>query len=181
MLLSKYEKHARILTSLFLNNFTKKSIGVTEEDLVYVALNSVVLGLQNFNPDFGTPFYSYWKEIASRELIRFVNENSYLAGAKMFSGAISLDELIDKHGDTSVGDILSSKDDDFKEDLYLDDTSFEISEIIKAFPKEEQKALYLYAIGYTYNEICSTLNIPIKKVYAIMRKIRYSVKKKISK
>ena len=182
MLLFKYGSYARILTSSFLSTFSKKNPGFTFDDVVNIALNAVVLALQNYNPEYGTPFYPYWKEVASREINHFVEDNSYYSGAKMFAGAISLDTLIDMHDkETTLGELVASKDCDARDELNLDDTSFMISNIIKKYSKEEQQILYQYVIGYSYEEISNNLNIPVKRIYSSMRRIRSSIKKTLSK
>ena len=182
ILLVKYEKYAKILSHTFLSAFPKKHLGFSFEDLVNIALNAVVLALQNYNPEYGAPFYPYWKEVASKEMAHFIEDNSYHSGAKMFAGALSLDSFIDNsEKDTTIGDIVSSKDGDIRGELYLDDTSFMISEIIKKYSEEDQKILYLYVIGYSYEEISHNLNVPVTRIYSSMRRIRSSIKKTLSK
>ena len=182
-LIEKYKGHARSLSKTIKDTTFKRNCGFAFEDIYIVALNAVMIAIQNFHPEKGSFFFSYWKEVATREVYKFIQANSYYGDARVFGLSISLDEIIgDDENSATYGEVLASKDYYSHQDINLDDTSYQISEIAsKEFTSLERQILYLHIIGYLPKEIAKKLNIDIESVYKAIRRVKRVIKKKLNK
>ena len=180
--LSKYRFFSLGLARKIVSNYPKNS-GFTVEDIFAVTFHSVIVSLKNFNPNKGAHFYSYWERIASLKAYKFINDNSYLGKARMFSGSVSLDELVSDSSNTAYKDIftLSSEEDNHSKVIDLKETEKTIIETYNAFSEIDKKIMKCLIFDKKPKEIQKELNLEQEEVYKRVRKIKRHLQKKMNK
>lgn len=181
-LIEKYSAHSKLLANAILKTQPLKNNGYAFDDLVSIALYSVVIALKYYDIETGNQFYPYWKEIAKKEIYDFINKNSYSGEARIFSNYLPLSDACAPEGHISFEELVPSNDGyTLSEFISYDETSNRISEIAKTFSETDRKILYMLIIGCEIKDIKDRLNISASKIYQSLRRIKRKIKLNIDK
>ena len=137
-----------------------------------VGLSYIPVAIKYFDIDGNNIFYSYWKEIALKEMRKFISKNSYYGEARAFHTFVYEED----DDEQSLEEIVTSPNMTLSEYVSLNDTSFLISEKARELNEHDRKILYLLLIGYKPNEIRSSLNEDDSIIYRSIRRIRTKFK-----
>lgn len=176
-LYSRYEKHAYKLCNEYMFVFVKD--GLMLNDLISVALSSLVKSLKKYQPSKGL-FFTFWKKIATHDLQDFATKYSYNIGGKMFNGLSLSDSVISTRRDDLYIELGTI--DTYNEDRFLTEEFYQyVSQKVLGKDKKALKILKLLIYGYSVNEISIKTKISIKSIYYHISSLKKLYKLFISK
>lgn len=133
-----------------------KGSGVSVDELQSVCMNAIYIAVQHYQDKEEHKFYPYWKQIAQREMVRYLNENSYSYRASTFSGIVSLDAGED---DLLFAEAFSLPEEEYKTQAIIDDVRDAINEN-KACLNEKELCVIKYMLdGYSQKEVSILMSI----------------------
>lgn len=166
ILLDKYAKYSHVLANSYYASINTG--GVTRQELYAVCLEALVLALKNFKPK-DHYFYPYWREIAQRKMLRYLEENSYLMGARVFAG-LSLDS-ISEFDNAPFANALGEEDGTIYGNITYKEMSEELykSGDITSF---QHKVLNLLLLGFDVDLIARKLKCSKSRVYSCRNSLK---------
>ena len=144
----RYHYHAIQLCRDILKQYEKT--GVTSSDLVIVCDSSFRSIVEKYDAELSS-FFSFWKQLASHQVMEYLTDNSYTADASSFSGSISIDqELEDNH---SFADLLCEVDDNKLKRKRIVEVKRIISKYEMRFTNQEKALLNIILEGYSIADL----------------------------
>lgn len=170
-LYQRYAKYACVLANKYFD--AVNTGGVTRQELFTVCIESLIVAVKNFNGT-GHMFYAYWKEIALRDMLKYLQENSYLMGAKGFVG-LSIDNLNEAEF-TCISNVLGEEDGKIYSLITYKEMTEELLEkqIITDF---EQKVLNLLLVGFEVEHISKKLKCSKSRIYSTRKSLQVKLSK----
>lgn len=166
-LLDRYKRYSYALSDKYYN--TVNTGGVTKEELYTVCIESLMVAIKNFKGT-GHMFYSYWKEVALRDMLKYLEKNSYLMGAKAFAG-LSIDNLNESEY-LSVSNVIGEDDGEIYSQITYKEMSQELFRK-RIITSTEHKILNMLILGYDVESIAKRMRCSKSKIYSkrnILRK-----------
>jgi len=164
----------KMVCSLLMLNYGS---GISYDELEAVGLQSIFTVVTAIKSN-STSFLSYWKVVARREMINYIDQNSYHVGAKLFSG-VSLNDSSPLEDGLSNSEIYGKKDDE-KEKIFKKEI-LSILETNKKFTKTEKKIITLFLENYTFKEISKMTGRCLSDVYINFNKSAKKLKSILAK
>lgn len=146
-----------IASDFFYSNYLP---GMTLDDISAIYIANIFIAINHFDPKAGS-FKAFWKKISYHEVIKTIQEN-----AKYYRpGNISLNQVIDEEGETTVEDIIGVNDPDISVSLAMDDIIYEVEENDESCLTQEEKEIFIdRTMGFTYQEIACKRNSDVKHI-----------------
>lgn len=121
-------------------------------------------------------FYPYWKQVASRLMIRDIHQDSYKYGARAFNGPFSFDESVKNNPTLLMGDVIGMEDREIK-NFENRDRLQKLNDGIKQtkFTPMQKEVLKLFLQEYKISEIATILNIPYKRAYSLLTTVKHKI------
>ncbi len=146
--------------------------GMTADDISAIYIANIHVALKFYNEKIGS-FKAFWKQISFHESMKFVSENM----RHFRPGNISLNQVIDEDGETTVEEIIGFNDDDISVKLAIDDIVYQIEENENSSLTSEERDVFIhYSMGFSYQEIAEKRKSDIKHI----RYIYARAKKKLA-
>lgn len=121
-------------------------------------------------------FYPYWKTISNRQMIDFIQEQSYQYRGQVFSGFVSLDENFNDTSSLTFGEMLGEDDKNMHHKINFDDLIKILKRNVNIFSTREYQIINLLINEYKIKEIAQSLKIPIEKVYYHIKMIKKKIR-----
>ena len=155
--------------------------GITLEDIQTVAFEALLIAYDKITTTDGASFYNFWKHIATTQIIKYIENNSLTRKAMMFKGVYSLDQYVRKDSVVKYEEVLG------EEDVYIANLPDKLDQVelmvkfVASLSKSEKEVYDLLIQGLTREEMSETLKIPMKTVYACVRRIRKKYRQIVGK
>lgn len=174
-LIRAYKRYCSSLATRFFYDHSLS--GIPLEDMIETCTIAVIKAAKAFSNDM-TSFYPYWKTVATNDLIRLNEKNSYFHHSRSFYG-ISLDDQ--REDDFSNDQLLGSNDPKLEIGL-VERTIYEaIKNPKNGFSSNEKTVLLLHLDDYDVKEIAEKAGLNINQVYYLLKKGLKRLKKVLSK
>lgn len=174
-LIMRYQKYSYGLAINFYN--TNRQSGINVDELCSVAEEMIITAITNFSNCIQM-FYPYWRTIATNEMIKYNEQNSYFHHARTFNG-ISLN---DENEDNFSNDQILGEPDYKIDESLLVDSYFELLEDPKnGFSNNEKKVMKLTYEGYEPTEIMKLLKWTKSQVYYALKNAKQKITAILSK
>jgi DNA-directed RNA polymerase specialized sigma24 family protein len=146
--------------------------GMTADDISAIYISNIHVALCFYNEKIGN-FKAFWKQISYHESMKTITENM----RHYRPGNISLDQIIDEDGETTVDEIIGFNDEDISIKLAIDDVVYQVEENEDSVLTSEEREVFLYyTMGFSYQEIADKRECDIKHI----RYIYSRAKKKLA-
>lgn len=121
-------------------------------------------------------FYPYWKTISNRQMIDFIQEQSYQYRGQVFGGFVSLDANFNDTSSLTFGEMLGEVDKNIDRKINFDDLIKILKRNENLFSTREYQVINLLINEHTIKEISCSLNLPIEKVYYHIKMIKKKIR-----
>ena len=174
----RYHFHAINLCRDILKQY--ENTGIMPADLVIVCDSIFRSIVEKYDAELSS-FFSFWKQLASHQIMEYLTDNSYTAEASSFSGSISIDqEFEDNH---TFADMLCEIDDNRMKRKKIAEVKRIIVKYAVDFTKQEKAMLNLILEGYSIpdlehsgvmsrSSLYLTFNTAVEKLQNIINGIR---------
>lgn len=150
--------------------------GVSIESLVLVGSLSFFKALKKFNLK-KNKFYPYWRQIATNDILKYLEANSYQYEAKIFKGSYSLNELAYEEGVYEFNDSVGKKDEIIEFNIDKNELLTKLeNDPQKRFNGQDLLIFELLLMGYDTNEISKKLKINERNLKYRLKKCRKILK-----
>lgn len=144
----RYHYHAINLCKDILKQYDES--GVTPIDLVAVCDSCFRSIVEKYDVELSS-FFSFWKQSASHQILRYLADNSYNGDASNFKGSISIDQELENNH--SFSDLLCEIDDGKLKRKKIADVRRIISKNLRSFTQQESAMLNLVLDGYSIADL----------------------------
>ena len=144
----RYHCHAIRLCKDILKQYEKT--GVVTKDLVIVCDSGFRSIVEKYDAELSS-FFSFWKQAASHQIMRYLEDNSYNADASSFKGSVSIDQEFDDNH--SFADLLCEIDDSKIKRKKILDVKRIIAKNESIFTSQESAMLNLVLDGYSIGDL----------------------------
>ncbi len=179
VLSERYKKFARNEALKYYLKYGR-SHGFIFDDIYAITFSALMDAAKTFDPIKSDNFYTYWRTIADNHAINYIRNNSYEGGAKMFKGTISLDDNAYDNGDILYSELIGKTDNHNSDDEESEITVSVIRELYVSFSPIEKVFLLLKMSGYTFAQISKEINVEVKYLYSVKRKLSRKVRIKLT-
>jgi RNA polymerase sigma factor (sigma-70 family) len=176
VLIKRYSKYAKSLAKKYL--LQNSNSGITYDEMYAVGVSATYIAIVKYNTDSDNEFYPYWYTVASNEIIRYIQENSYMYKGKTFAGDISLD---DKKESRLFADVYGQNDREMEKSRAHNDLVEYLNDPHIKLTKDERKIMQLLIEGYEIKEISIKLNIATSVIYDRYHRVLKKIRKRHNK
>lgn len=148
--------------------------GISFEELKSVALSTIYVSARTISK-MHKSFFSYYRLALQRDLVDYIRKNSYLIGAKGFSG-LSLSSSNNENDGLTFAETLGFNDDSVNAEV-------EIHKLVndeKLFTKRERVILNLYLDGVPFPKIAKMTHQSLSNTYHQFSKLTKTLRDIIS-
>ena len=144
----RYRSQAVYLCREILKQY--EQTGISSADLLTVCDSSFRSIVEKYDAELSS-FFSFWKQIASHQIMEYLTDNSYTAEASTFKGSISIDQGLEDN--RPFADLLCEIDDSKNKRKRIADIKRIIKRHLLHFTKQESSMLNLILDGYSIPDL----------------------------
>ena len=144
----RYRSHAVYLCREILKQY--EQTGISSADLLTVCDSSFRSIVEKYDAELSS-FFSFWKQIATHQIMEYLTDNSYTAEASTFKGSISIDQGLEDN--RPFADLLCEIDDSKNKRKRIADIKRIIKRHLLHFTKQESSMLNLILDGYSIPDL----------------------------
>lgn len=149
-------------------NIVHPNSGITLEEYQQVAYSSLTHALKTFAAEYG--FFNYWKAIAINDLVRYFNENSYIAYLE-YQDKLSIDDT--KDDGVLICEEVGEVDRTVSEKLFREELRILKEEAMEEIKKDIDKTIInLFFEERTLQEIHVLTNVSYRHIQYIVKRFQ---------
>lgn len=177
-LIERYTIKSSIMAKTILRDFS--NTGISVDELTNVALSTLSVCISKYRFGLGS-FYVLWYTSARRDVMAYLEKNSYKGKSRAFAG-ISLDNEIEFGTDTvALSDSIGSNDNSFDGDYLLKEFIAVVHNDKVVLIGDDKEVFISYLKGHDRIKIMRKFNISKSTFYRIVQKGKYLLETRYKK
>lgn len=150
---------------------TYRGSGIGFDEYYSLALEQIEIALNKYQL-YSCTFYSYWKAIVNKAILRYVKDNSLSSKENTLLNSFSLDEAAFEEGGMKYEEILGINDSYISEGLTNKELFTHIYKKLELLDVKERQFLFLLVDEYDLKSIEVIMNLKPGEYYRIRERLK---------